>query len=253
MKGITSVVGMIISFAAIVAGIIILGGDINNFVNVPSILLTVVPTIGALVATYPLSFLKKVPSHFKVILGGGYQPGEFVEAVSNFARRARIEGLLSLQNAQISDPSMQYCLTMIADGIDESEIRHFIEDSLAGLNDRHNEAISFYEKGAAYAPAFGMCATVISLINMLMGLDFSDAAAINKLGGNMSAALITTFYGSVLANVVFLPLAGWMRYLHKREIFCKTIIYNGVLGIQRGDNPTYISDSMREQLAKYEK
>ena len=248
--GITSFLGMIICFATIVYGIIMLGGDLGNFLNGPSVMLVFVPTIGAMVATFPLSLLSKIPAHFKIMLSKGYQPEEYVDTVSDFARRARSEGLLSLQNARVNDPTMQYCINMIVDGVDETKIKDSLEDSLTGLGDRHYEAIGMYERAAAYAPAFGMCATVVSLVNMLMGLDFSDPAAINSLGANMATALITTLYGSMLANIVFLPIAGRLKLLHSREVFGKTIIYTGLLGVCRGDNPTFISNAMREQLSK---
>ena len=111
------------------------------------------------------------------------------------------------------------------------------------------EAIDIYNKGAAFAPAFGMCATVVSLVNMLMGLDFTDPDAINNLGANMATALITTLYGSMLANIVFLPIAARLKLLHKKEIFCKTMVCNGLLSILNGDNPRVIKDYLVEQLS----
>jgi len=118
---------------------------------------------------------------------------------------------------------------------------------------RHNEAIAMYEKGANFAPAFGMCATVISLVNMLGGLDFTDPEAVNKLGGNMSAALITTLYGSMLANIVFVPLAGRLKVLHKREVFNKTLICTGLLAIMNGSSAKFIREFLYEQLSKENK
>jgi chemotaxis protein MotA len=100
-----------------------------------------------------------------------------------------------------------------------------------------------------YAPAFGMCATVVALVNMLLGLDFEDPEAINNLGRNMATALITTLYGSAFANIVFLPISGRLKLLHKKEMFCKTMICNGLLSILNGDNPRVIKDYLVEQLS----
>ena len=251
MKGITSILGMIISFVAIVVGIFILGGNMKDFANWPSVMLVVVPTIGSMMATYPMSMLLKIPSHIGLIIGKGDDDlGQLIDKIVDLARKARAGGLLSLENERIDDSIMQYGLRMIVDGVSDEEVKNSLEDSLEGLKSRHSAIIAMYERGAVYAPAFGMCATVISLIIMLMSLDFADPDAINKLGGNMSAALITTFYGSVIANIIFLPIAGRLKLLHKREVFCKTMICNGILAIQRGEAPKVIEDYLNEQLKK---
>lgn len=250
MKGITTFVGMVVCFVAIVVGIIILDGNVADFANLPSVMLTIVPTFGALASTFPLSLLLAFPSHMKVILSAEHKPEIYVAKIVDIAKKARQEGLLSLENEQMDLPIAQYALRMIVDGVQDSEVRESLEDSLAAMEGRHNDVIAFYERAAVYAPAFGMCATVISLINMLMSLDFTNPEAINSLGSNMSAALITTFYGSVLANVIFLPIAGKLKALHKKEVFCMTLVCNGLLAVLRGSNPNILQDYLTEQLSK---
>jgi len=249
MKGLTSIIGMVVCFVAIVAGVIILGGQIMDFVNLPSVMLVIVPTIGAVVASFPMSVLTKVPGHFKAMLGQEYRPNEYIDKIVSLAEKARKEGLLAFEKEQVEDQLMQYALRMMVDGLDKFSVKFALEDTINGIKERHNEAVAIYEKAAAYAPAFGMCATVISLVNMLMGLDFADPEAVNKLGINMSAALITTLYGSMLANIVFLPIAGRLKLLHKKEVFCKTMVCNGLLSILNGDNPRVIKDYLVEQLS----
>jgi len=250
MKGLTSIIGMVVCFAAIVVGIIILGGDLQYFLNLPSVMLVIVPTIGAVVATFPMSVLSKVPAHFKALLGQEYKPNEYIDKIVSLAEKARKEGLLAFEKEQVEDQLMQYALRMMVDGLDKFSVKFALEDCINGIKERHNEAVAVYDRAAAYAPAFGMCATVVSLVNMLMGLDFEDPNAINNLGINMSAALITTLYGSMLANIVFLPIAGRLKLLHKKEIFCKTMVCNGLLSILNGDNPRVIKDYLVEQLSK---
>jgi len=250
MKGITSIIGMIISFATIVFGIVILGGDIANFLSLPSVMLVIIPTFGALIAGFPMSVLGKIPGHFKALLGQEFKPNVYIDKIVTLAEKARKEGLLAFEKEQVDDPLMQYALRMMVDGLDKFSVKFALEDCINGIKERHAEAVSVYDKAAAYAPAFGMCATVISLVNMLMGLDFTNADAISALGANMSAALITTFYGSVLANVIFLPISGRLKLLHKKEIFCKTMVCNGLLSILNGDNPRVIKDYLVEQLSK---
>jgi len=250
MKGLTSIIGMVVCFVAIVAGVLILGGQLDDFINIPSVMLVVVPTIGAVFATFPMSVLTKVPGHFKAMLGQEYKPNEYIDKIVSLAEKARKEGLLAFEKEQVEDQLMQYALRMMVDGLDKFSVKFALEDTINGIKERHNEAVAVYDRAAAYAPAFGMCATVISLVNMLMGLDFEDPNAINNLGANMSAALITTLYGSMLANIVFLPIAGRLKLLHKKEVFCKTMVCNGLLSILNGDNPRVIKDYLVEQLSK---
>jgi len=250
MKGITSIIGMVVCFAAIVVGIIILGGDVGYFLNLPSVMLVLIPTFGAVIATFPMSVLSKIPAHFKALLGQEYKPNEYIDKIVSLAEKARKEGLLAFEKEQVEDQLMQYALRMMVDGLDKFSVKFALEDCINGIKERHNEAVAVYDRAAAYAPAFGMCATVVSLVNMLMGLDFEDPNAINNLGINMSAALITTLYGSMFANIVFLPIAGRLKLLHKKEIFCKTMVCNGLLSILNGDNPRVIKDYLVEQLSK---
>ena len=250
MKGLTSIIGMVVCFVAIIAGIVILGGEIMDFVNLPSVMLVIVPTIGAVVASFPMSVLTKVPGHFKAMLGQEYRPNEYIDKIVSLAEKARKEGLLTFEKEQVDDQLMQYALRMMVDGLDKFSVKFALEDTINGIKERHIEAVAIYEKAAAYAPAFGMCATVVSLVNMLMGLDFEDQAAIGRLGGNMSAALITTLYGSMLANIVFIPIASRLKLLHKREIFNKSLILTGLIAIQNGKSPTFINELLCEQLNK---
>jgi len=250
MKGITSIIGMIVGFAALVAGIFILGGTVGDFLSLPSVMLVVVPTIASVVAGFPMSVLTRVPGHFKALLGKEAKPSEYIDKIVSLAEKARKEGLLAFEKEQVEDPLMQYALRMMVDGLDKFSVKFALEDCINGIKERHAEAVSIYDKAAAYAPAFGMCATVISLVNMLMGLDFSDPTAVNKLGGNMAAALITTLYGSAFANIIFIPISGRLKLLHKKEVFCKTMVCNGLLSILNGDNPRVIKDYLVEQLSK---
>jgi chemotaxis protein MotA len=200
-----------------------------------------------------MSTLAKVPAHFKAMMGKGFDPWSYVDRIVELAQTARKEGLLAFEKEEVSDPLMKYALRMMVDGLDKFDVKFALEDSLNGVKERHSEALNIYDKGAAYAPAFGMCATVVSLVNMLMGLDFSDPNAINALGGNMAAALITTLYGSMLANIIFIPISTRLKILNKNEMFCKTMVCNGLLAILNGDNPRVIQDYLVEQLSANDK
>jgi len=244
-----SLVGMVVSFGSIILGVIMLGGEVSSIIDPPSFVLVLLPTFTTLLATYPMSTLSKIPGHFKVFLGKEYNAAEYIDIIVGLAEKARKEGLLAFEQEKVDDPLMAYALRMMVDGLDKFSIKFALEDCISGIKERHAEAYSVYDKAAAYAPAFGMCATVVALVNMLLGLDFEDPEAINNLGRNMATALITTLYGSAFANIVFLPISGKLKLYHKKEMFCKTMICNGLLSILNGDNPRVIKDYLVEQLS----
>lgn len=242
--------GMIISFAAIIYGIIILSdvAMVLKFIDAPSAFMVVVPMIGSLLSTFPISVFARIPAHMKAMISKPYFPEAYIPKIVELATKVRSQGILSLEDEKIEEPTMNNIVRMMVDGMQEEEILRSVEENMVSLNERHMEAISFYEKAASYAPAYGMCGTVIGLVVMLMNLDFSDPNAINSLGGGMAAALITTFYGSVFANVIFAPMANRLKVIHKREMFCKNLICSGLLAIHRGNNPRSIYDFLSTQL-----
>ena len=249
MKGITSIIGMILAMAVVFSGIVILGGNLNDVLDPASLLLVLVPTILVVIASFPISVLTRIPKHFKALLGQEYNPNLYIDKIVSLAEKARREGLLAFEKEQVDDQLMAYALRMMVDGLDKFSIKFALEDCISGIKERHNEAISIYDKAATFAPAFGMCGTVVGLVNMLFSLDMTDPNAINNLGPNMAAALITTLYGSLLANIIFLPISARLKLLHKKEMFCKTMICNGLLSILNGDNPRVIKDYLVEQLS----
>ena len=250
MKGIVTIIGIVLCFACVVYGVLSLGGQLSDLLDLPSLIIVFIPTLACVAGSVPLSALAKIPSHFKALLGQDYNPAEYIDKIVSLSEKARREGLLAFEKEQVDDPLMQYALRMMVDGLDKFSVKFALEDCITGIKERHAEAVAIYDKASAFAPGFGMVGTVIGLINMLKSLDFTDPDAMNNLGANMAAALITTLYGSLLANIVFLPISGRLKLLHKREIFCKTMICNGLLSILNGDNPRVIKDYLVEQLSK---
>ena len=132
---------------------------------------------------------------------------------------------------------------MIVDSHDPQDVRTLLNDELDYMTTRHETEIGIYEKGTVLAPAFGMTGTLIGLINMLMGLNLADGAS-DSLGANMSVALITTFYGCLLANLFFAPIAKKLTIRNDEEYLYKQLIIEGVLSIQAGDNPKFLKEKL---------
>ena len=220
---------------------------LGNFFDPASIVIVIGGTFAALIASYPLSSLAAIPKHIGIIFKGGtYNIPKLVDQLVDMAMVARQSGLLALEEKaeEIKNPFMKRSVLMIVDASDPDKVREALEKEMETMMLRHDQAAGFYEKGSSYAPAFGMIGTLIGLINMLKGMNFDDGGGASTLGQDMSVALITTFYGSAMANVFFQPIAKKLRIRQdEEELYCATIV-EGVLAIMAGENP----QALRERL-----
>jgi len=227
---------------------ILQNGSLSSFYDVGSIYITIGGTVCALLMSFPLGSLKNVfPAVAKAFLSKKQNPLKTIDNIFELAEQARRGGMLSLEEKvnEYKDDFLKHSVMTILDSHDPSKVRESLEAELVFIQERHASVQSILEKGAAYGPAFGMIGTLIGLINMLKMLDDPDS-----LGPNMSIALVTTFYGSVLANVFFLPLAGKLKVMDEEEMLCKQLIVEGILAIQTGENPRLIKEKLSSFLPK---
>lgn len=140
---------------------------------------------------------------------------------------------------------MRTSLMLVVDSVDPEKVKQLLETELDYLDDRHAQDRAFYDKGSSYAPAFGMIGTLIGLILLLK--DLSDPS---KLGPAMAVALVTTFYGTVLSNLIFTPISNKLKVRHEEEYLCKLIIAEGVQAIQAGENPRFIEEKLTQLLPR---
>lgn len=164
--------------------------------------------------------------------------------LSNIARK---EGLLALEEAvssSIEDEFLKKGILLIVDGTDPELVRSIMETELIAIEGRHKNTIGFWENLASMGPAWGMIGTLIGLVNMLKKLN--DPSSI---GPAMAVALVTTFYGSVLANWICTPTATKLKCNNDKEIMMKEVIVEGLLSIQAGENPRVIEEKLKSFLA----
>lgn len=247
----TTILGLVIAVVAIVLSIGL--GDIGLFWDLPSVGIVVGGTIAALITCYPMGILKSVPKHIlTAVKGRQHDPMEYIDTIVEFAMIARKSGLLALEEKAnaLEDPFLKQGLFLIVDAIDSDKVKELLEGDLNYLEVRHDDGAGFWDKGAAFAPAFGMVGTLIGLIKMLAALNFSDSGGAAAIGMGMSLALVTTFYGVLLANLVFTPISSKLRLRHAEETLCKEIIIEGVLSIQSGENPKFIREKLVSFLAQ---
>lgn len=236
-----SIYGIVLAIGFILFGILS-SGKIMTFVDIPSLLITVGGTIGALLLSSKGKNIKGLLKLFRLVFKENKSNN--VEIIMNFiewSTKARKEGLLSLENTveSISDPFIKKGMMMIVDGSEPDTIRGVLGLKIRGIIERHKENRTMFDTGAALAPAFGMIGTLIGLVNMLKQL--SDPSSI---GPQMAVALITTFYGSFIANVIFMPMSKKLKAKTSEEVYQKEMIIEGLLGIQAGENPNNLKERM---------
>ena len=226
--------------------------NIKAFVDVPSMAITIGGTIGVMMISFPAGAFRKIGSHLKIIVRPyAFNPAQSISQIVGLATEARMKGLLSLEDKlnEIDEPFLHNSLMLVVDSVDSEKVRKAMETELEQLDERHALDRRFYEKAASFAPAFGMIGTLVGLILMLGNMSDVDA-----LAKGMAVALITTLYGSLLANVVCLPMASKLKARHDEEFLCKQLVMEGVLAIQEGENPKFIEEKLYKLLpASYKK
>lgn len=239
---IATVLGLVFGFGFIIWGIMS-SGELGAFLHLSSMVIVLGGTISATLLSYPISTLASVGKVFqKAFLHKEVSANGIIEDIINLANIARKEGLLSLEEygMKLDDDFLKKGILLIVDGTDPELVRNILETELIFLEERHSHGQGILEAMGSYAPAFGMIGTLIGLINMLKTLDDPKT-----IGPNMSVALVTTFYGSLLANVLFIPLAQKLKVRSKSEVLVKELMIEGLLSIQAGENPRIIEEKLK--------
>ncbi|WP_461209903.1 motility protein A [Desulfocurvus sp. DL9XJH121] len=236
---IATLFGSIIGFVLVVAAIM-MGGELSLFWNGPGVLIVVGGTFAAICVTFPLGDV--VESHMGALSMFMKKKGKVEDVVNIMVRIAEIsrrEGLIALENIQTENPILKKACQLIADNADPQLIRDTLSIEISTMRRRHNISVEVFQKLAGYAPAFGMIGTLIGLVQMLSKLD--DAAS---LGPAMAVAILTTFYGTIMANLVFLPFAGKMRARTAMEELHLQIIFEGAKSILENNNPRLVYEKL---------
>lgn len=245
----TTIIG-IIGGLFFITSAIMGGGDISNFIDLPSVAIVIGGVLCSVIASFPFSMLKNVGVHMKKLMSAKeYTPEPVINTIVEFAHIARRNGLLALEDKAnaLEDPFFKQGILLVVDAMEADKVRELLETEVDNMSARHEEEVAIYDKASQYAPAFGMIGTLIGLINMLKSMDLSDGSS-DSLGASMATALITTFYGCILANLVFMPIAKKLRIRNEEEIIYKQIIIEGVMSIQAGENPKVIREKLTSLL-----
>jgi chemotaxis protein MotA len=240
-----TLIGLLMSFG-LVGAAIVMGGNPLIFVDVPSILIVFGGTIGITLINYPLAnvigVIGVVKNTFFHTLD---EPSKIIEQFIEYANKARREGILALEPVlkELSDDFLRKGLQMAVDGMEPQAIQEIMEIDIAYLQERHDLGAEIMSTMGGFAPAMGMIGTVIGLVQMLQSMD--DPSSI---GPSMAVALITTFYGAILANLLFNPMAGKLKTRSKEEVLLREMMLEGILSISRGENPRIVEEKLNSFL-----
>lgn len=242
----TTVVGILVAIMAIVVSTVMDGNSFGALIGPSSLLLVVLGSIGVSLSGFQIADLKPVPKGIILsFTGKESDPGDAIDSLMQFAEIARKEGVLALEAKleELDDPFMKLGLQQVVDGVNGDVVREMLEIELAALEERHGPVIGFVKTMGSYAPTMGMVGTVVGLINMLGNL--SDPA---QLGLGMSVALLTTLYGVIFANLVFLPIASKLQRLHDLEVAQKELVMDGILAVQGGASPRMVVERLEAYI-----
>ena len=238
---IATILGVISAFGLVFIAIF-MGGGVQLFINVPALMIVVGGTLGATMISYPLGDVFGVFSVVrKALFTKNISTNEMIKMFVNFSKKSRKEGILALEGdiKDVNNEFLRKGMQLSIDGLEPQEISDVLETEIDFIRSRHQLGAEVFTTMGTYSPALGMIGTLIGLVQMLQRLD--DPGAI---GPAMAVALLTTFYGSIMANIMFLPVAGRLRTRSKEEVLAKEMTIQGIISISNGDNPRILEQKL---------
>ena len=243
---IATIIGLVGGAAMIVMSVLTSGGTMGGIIDIPSVFMTVGGSFMAVFIAFPL---KQTIGVFKV-MGKAFKIPDFgektiISKMMDLSNKARREGILALEDSldDLDDAFMRSGLRLVVDGTDGAVIRTIMENEMNQCEARHMGWVNILNQWAGFAPGFGMMGTVLGLIGMLNNLEDKSS-----LGPNMAVALITTLYGSMMANWLITPFGQKLIAQNANEMRSKEMVIEGVLAIQAGDNPRIMGQKLLTYL-----
>ena len=239
---IATVIGFVLAIGLILTAIMIGGGSFASFIDPPSVMVVIGGSIAAAMISFPLkNFLGVFGVTMKVVLYKLDSIPQLIEQIVSLAETARRDGLLALEGQieEIDNSFVVLGIQMAVDGTRPEVMEDILRTELDAVATRHRDGKALLDCMGRFAPAFGMIGTLMGLVIMLG--DMNDPS---KIGAGMAVALLTTLYGAVASNVVFLPFAEKLGFTNKQELLAMEIIVRGIMAIQSGENPRVIEQKL---------
>ena len=242
----STIIGLILGFGLIIVGYGLEGGTVSSLGGISAALIVFGGTAGAILTSFPLSDLRKVPKWIKIAFTShAFGTAEAYETLVRFAEKARREGLLSLEQEleTVSDRFTCQGMQLVIDGTDPEVTREILESNISVLEKWHKVGISVFEAAGGYSPTMGIVGTVMGLVMVLGNLSDPEA-----LSHSIAAAFLATLYGVASANLIFLPLSTKLKMKDKTEVSAMEMVLDGILSIQAGENPSILKEKLKTHI-----
>lgn len=241
-----SIAGLALGLVAIVGGQILEGGHVGSLVQPTALLIVLGGTLGAVLLQSPYHVFKRALWMIKwVWVPPVIEQKRVIDQILQWSQLSRREGLLSLENyiPGIKDDFTRKGLQLLVDGADPERIRELLEVDIDTFEDEWRQAAKVWESAGGYSPTIGILGAVMGLIHVMENL--SDPT---RLGPGIAVAFVATIYGVGLANLIYLPIAGKLKYYISRMVSSREMMIDGLVGIALGDNPRIIESRLRGYL-----
>ncbi len=241
-----SLAGIAIGMLAIVGGQVLEGGHVGSLVQPTALLIVLGGTLGAVLLQSPFHIFKRGMKMAKwVWVPPVIEQKRMIDQILSWSQQSRREGLLALENQipGIKDEFTRKGLQLLVDGADPERIRELMEVQIGTFEDEWRQSAKIWESAGGYSPTIGILGAVMGLIHVMENL--SDPT---KLGAGIAVAFVATIYGVGLANLVYLPIAGKLKYYIMRMVASREMLVDGLVGIALGDNPRIIEGRLKGYL-----
>ena len=238
-----TLIGLFGAFAFILMAMLV-GGDLVMFADTSSVFIVIGGSLFVVLMKYNVSqFFGAAKIAAKAFIFKTDKPDDLIAQIVTMADSARKGGFLALEEMEVENPFLRKGIDLLVDGHDADTVRMILRKDIALTNERHEQGASIFSSLGDVAPAMGMIGTLIGLVAMLSNMDDPKS-----IGPAMAVALLTTLYGSILANMVALPIADKLMLRKNEERLNRLLILDGVLAIQEGQNPRVIDSYLKNYL-----
>ena len=246
-----TIIGVVLALVAVVASLFMEGGNPAAFILPAPMVLVFLGTLGVTMASCGLHGVKSIPKlYMKAFTGTAPDRPDAIRTLVRMAERARREGLLALEDEaqSITDPFLAKGIRLVVDGTDPELVKDILDLDVEAMAGRHHAAATVFSHASGFAPTIGIIGTVMGLVHVLENL--SNPAS---LGPAISAAFIATLFGVATANLIYLPVANKLREISTIEADARTMMIEGILSIQAGDNPRIVEEKLKTFLTPHER
>ncbi|MBN1524460.1 MAG: motility protein A [Spirochaetales bacterium] len=237
-----TIIGLAVGIVVIGFGILVMGADLSLYLDPSSILITVGGSFCALLISNPLWRSLGIFRYIRHTLRvPNWEEEKIISRLVAFSEKARRDGLLALEDDldEVEDEFLRKGIQLVVDGTDPEIIKNVLFNELEKIQERHGVGIKIFDDWGKLAPAFGMIGTLIGLIFIMQNIEDKSA-----IGPGMATALITTLYGAVMANLIFIPIKSKLEDRDASETLVKEIMIEGIISIQQGDNPRILEEKL---------